>query len=201
MFRRMVSKYPDKAMFINDNDGKHWTYREVDEYSNRVANLFLNKDFKKGDTIAMFMESRPEYIATWLGLAKIGLIPALINYNLRKDSLLHTIQVANCKGIIYGLELESAVMEIRARLEEKEPEFRYFHSKSGRGPNANPEKSAMKESSSDLDADIANSSKEPEPESVRRSINVNDPLLFIYTSGTTGLPKASALKFPKKISN
>ena len=52
----------------------------------------------------MFMENRPEYVATWLGLAKIGVVPALINYNLKKDALIHTIRVANCKAIIYGVE-------------------------------------------------------------------------------------------------
>jgi hypothetical protein len=43
----------------------------------------------------------------WLGLAKIGVVPALINNNLRQQALVHTIQVADCKGAIYGLEVES----------------------------------------------------------------------------------------------
>lgn len=40
-----------------------------------------------------------------LGLSKIGAIPALINTNLRKDSLLHSVTVANCKSIVFGTEL------------------------------------------------------------------------------------------------
>ena len=40
-------------------------------------------------------------------MAKIGVIPALINFNLRQQALIHTIQVADCKGAIYGLEVES----------------------------------------------------------------------------------------------
>ena len=78
----------------------------METYSNRVANFFLSKGYSKGDTIALFMENRPEYVATWLGLAKIGVIPALINYNLSEDSLLHTVEIADCCAIIYGLELE-----------------------------------------------------------------------------------------------
>ena len=79
----------------------------MEEYSNRVANYFLSLGYVKGDSVAFFMENRPEYIATWLGLAKIGVTPALINYNLKQQSLVHTIQVANCKAIIYGIELEN----------------------------------------------------------------------------------------------
>ena len=52
---------------------------------------------------------RPEFVVTWLGLAKIGIIPAFINYNLKKDALLHTINVADCRAIIYGLELENGM--------------------------------------------------------------------------------------------
>ena len=66
-----------------------------------------SKGFRKGDAVAFFMENRPEYVASWLGLAKIGVVPALINYNLKQQALLHTIQVADCCAIIYGLELES----------------------------------------------------------------------------------------------
>lgn len=78
----------------------------MEDYSNRIANFYLSLGYKKGDSMALFMSNRPEQIITWLGLAKIGVIPALINFNLRKDSLIHTIKVADCKGIIYGQELE-----------------------------------------------------------------------------------------------
>ena len=84
---------------------------QMESLSNRIANYFLKRGYKKGEAVALFMENRPEYVATWLGLAKIGVVPALINYNLRKDALLHTITVADCRAIIYGLELETGKKE------------------------------------------------------------------------------------------
>ncbi len=45
-------------------------------------------------------------------MAKVGVVTALINYNLRKDALIHTIEVASCKGIIYGLELEDGKQDV-----------------------------------------------------------------------------------------
>ena len=48
-----------------------------------------------------------KFVGLWLGLAKIGVIPALINNNLQRDSLLHTINVAGCRALIYGLEQEN----------------------------------------------------------------------------------------------
>ena len=56
------------------------------------------------------MENRPEYVATWLGLAKIGVIPALINHNQKAQALVHAIQVAKSKALIYGSEFESGLL-------------------------------------------------------------------------------------------
>ena len=61
---------------------------------------------RRGDTVALFMENRIEYIPLWLGLAKVGVVPALINYNLRGDALLHCIQIAGSIAVITSKELE-----------------------------------------------------------------------------------------------
>ena len=108
-FRQIVGWDPHKTLFVNATNDEEWTRQQVEEYSNRVANYFMQRGFKKGDTVAFFMPNRPEYIITWFGLAKIGVIPALVNFNLRKKPLLHTIKVVKCKAIIYGLELESGM--------------------------------------------------------------------------------------------
>ena len=108
--RQVVEWDPKAPLYVNATNDEEWTRQQVEEYSNRVANYFLQKGLKKGDTVAFFMPNRPEYIITWFGLAKIGVIPALVNYNLRKKPLLHTIKVVKCKAVIYGLELESGTV-------------------------------------------------------------------------------------------
>ena len=35
--------------------------------------------------LKMIFNTRPEFVATWLGIAKIGAVPALVNYNLRLE--------------------------------------------------------------------------------------------------------------------
>jgi len=61
--------------------------------------------FHKGDVVAVFMESRLEFVGTWLGLAKLGIVAALINFNLRLESLAHCINSSQTKAIIYSSEL------------------------------------------------------------------------------------------------
>lgn len=79
---------------------------KIENYSNQVAHAFSSKyGLKKGDTVALFMENKPEFVAIWLGLSKIGVITALINTNLKTQALIHSINVANSKVLIYGAEL------------------------------------------------------------------------------------------------
>ena len=47
------------------------------------------------------MESSPEYVCMWLGLAKIGVVPALINFNLRMNSMAHCIAAAEAKAVVF----------------------------------------------------------------------------------------------------
>ena len=62
----------------------------MEDYTNKIARLFQEKfNLKKGDCVALFLEYKPEYIGIWLGLSKLGVITALINTNLRNESLTH----------------------------------------------------------------------------------------------------------------
>lgn len=70
-----------------------------------MANVFKSHGYKKGDVVALFLENRPEFIAIWLGLSKLGVITPLINTNQRLDSLVHSITIARSQAVIFGSEL------------------------------------------------------------------------------------------------
>lgn len=103
----MVLRHPDKVAFIYEATDEKWTFRRLDEYSNAVANFFYEQGFRLGDVIAIFMESRPEFVGFWLGLAKVGIEAALINFNLRLDSLTYCVKTSGAKAIIFGGELST----------------------------------------------------------------------------------------------
>lgn len=103
LFNHYVAKHPQKPCLIYE--GREWTYREVNDFSNRVANLFQQYGYKKGDVVGLLMENRPEFVATWLGLSKIGVIVPLINTNQRQASLIHSIEIAKCQALIFSESL------------------------------------------------------------------------------------------------
>lgn len=114
VFMENVRKNPNKVAFIYE--GQEWTFAQVDEYSNRIGNFMTEQGFKHGDSIALYMHNRPEYVCTWLGCAKVGIVPALINFNLQNVSLVHSIKVANCKAVICGTELQAHIKEVLEEL-------------------------------------------------------------------------------------
>ncbi|XP_014253178.1 long-chain fatty acid transport protein 4-like isoform X1 [Cimex lectularius] len=179
IFRENVAKNPNKVCFIFED--REWTLKEVEDYSNKIANLFKSHGYRKGDTIGLMLESRPEFVCIWLGLSKIGVITALINNNLQQNSLLHSINVANCQAFIFGEEYSDVVKEIQSNLSSvRLYSYSYGEPRLPRGEMGERQltKLLKEASSAPLNLD---------------DINFHDRLLYIYTSGTTGLPKAAVI--------
>ena len=101
-----------------------WTYTDLYEYSNAVGNHFRSLGYGPGDTIALVVGNRPEYIAFWLGLSKIGVNSALINFNLTGNALLHCVNVSNAKAVIFGEVLSKSICEIQSKLS---PDLKLYH--------------------------------------------------------------------------
>ena len=69
-FKEIVRKYPNKIAVIFED--RQLTFREVDELSNRIANVLRANSLRHGDTAAIFMENSLEYLPVFLGLCKLG---------------------------------------------------------------------------------------------------------------------------------
>ncbi|MGV8997971.1 MAG: long-chain-acyl-CoA synthetase [Parvibaculaceae bacterium] len=154
------------------------TYREFDEAANRYARWALAQGLGKGHTVALMMENRPEYLVAWLGVLKAGAAAALINTNLVKAPLAHSLNISGATHVILGAELAEGFASTEGLLER---------------PMKAWATGGIVTSAENLDAMLALFSTEPLPADTRKDITINDEALYIYTSGTTGNPKAARL--------
>ena len=92
------------------------TYRGLAEASRRYARWGLAQGFGPGDVLGLLMPNRPQYMACWLGLSRIGVVVALLNTHARGDSLVHAIQIVRPRGIIVDAALAGALASVRQRL-------------------------------------------------------------------------------------
>ena len=146
-----------------------------------MAHVFENAGFKPDDTVALMMNNRPEYVAIWLGLAKAGIVTALINHNLKSDPLRHCIEIAHSKAVVFGVEFSESLADIKSNMESS---MRFYAFDVGDHPPP--------AWCNNLDTALAQASTDPLEAKQRQ--NCNDKALYIYTSGTTGLPKAAIIR-------
>ncbi len=152
------------------------TYGAMNEHANRYARWARAQGLKRGDVVALLMENRPEYLFAWLGMAKLGVVSALINTNLRGAALAHCISIAGACHAIVGSELAQA-FQAALPLIEAAPQG-WIVADEGTTPG-------------NLDTALATQSPDnPEP-SARAGLTCKNKAFYIFTSGTTGLPKAA----------
>jgi fatty-acyl-CoA synthase len=174
-----AARQPDRPALISD--AETFSYQALTERANRYARWALSMGIKAGDTVCLFMPGRPDYIAAWLGITKIGGVAALINTKLVGTSLSHCINVAAADHVILAQEL-TAVFETAVPLLTRAPKI-WLH-----GGNSGAENDAAF-----IDVALDRLDGSPLTPAERGAVSINDRALLIYTSGTTGLPKAASI--------
>ncbi len=169
----LAEKFGEAPALLSDRE--HLSYRALAERSNRYARWALAQGLAKGETIALLMPNRPEYVAIWLGVTRIGGIVALLNTHLTGASLAHSINIAAPTHIIVAASLLGALASARAHLTVSAT----IWSEGGDGGEF-----------ARIDREIDRYSGDKLEEIERRAVTIEDGALYIYTSGTTGMPKA-----------
>ena len=179
-FEERVREYDDRPFVSYAGESHSWT--EVNRRTNRVAHWAAGQGLVRGDVVALLMENRPDYICTWMGLAKLGIVAALINTNLRGRALDHALRTAGARHLVVGSECVASLATASPDIAEKLDLW----------VAPDPESNATAPAGShDLAAALAEAEHENPDASLRRGLRQSDDLFYIYTSGTTGNPKAA----------
>src|SRR3954471_24116950 len=93
----LADKFLDAPALLSDRE--KFTYRDLAERSNRYARWALAQGLNKGETVCLLMANRPEYMAIWLGITRVGGVVSLLNTNLSGASLAHCINIVEPKHI------------------------------------------------------------------------------------------------------
>ncbi|RLB40094.1 MAG: long-chain-acyl-CoA synthetase [Deltaproteobacteria bacterium] len=185
-----AARFPENAAVKSDEGTL--TYGEYNARVNRVAHYFLSQGIGKGDTVAVFMENRQDLLVVYSALAKIGAVNAMINTNLRRDSLLHCLTLNPAKAFMVGEEITPAFEEVRGALGLTQDQGLY--SVPDRGTNAPPPGFTVL-----TDAVQGFDSQNP---SITPEVKPDDVLAYVFTSGTTGgMPKAAVVTHGRVVSS
>lgn len=179
-FEEVCDQFPDNVAL--EDETRKVTYRELDSLANRFGHWARGRGLRRSDVVALMMHNRIEYIAAWLGLAKVGVPCALINTNLSGAPLAHCLNLVAASQVICDAECADAIETAR-------PMAAKTLSLWVLGLGAADETGDRRS----LEAGVRGASSVRPARLVREGLTNKDVALYIYTSGTTGLPKAAKI--------
>jgi len=170
-----ASKYPEKTAIISD-EGR-WTYRDLNERTNRLAAAMLNAGLKKGDRIAILLYNSRFFVEAYFAAVKIGLVVTPVNFRFTGREIDYVLKDAQPLLLIYGPEFEKTLRAVRDQLVS----VRHFVSPQN---TETPLAVDYEDFLAGGKSNIAGAASQ---------VSEDDPCQLMYTSGTTGKPKGATL--------
>jgi long-chain acyl-CoA synthetase len=174
-FLETVGRLSDDVAIRTADDSVAWTWNEVAAKVKRIAGGLAGLGLKKGDTVALMLNNRPEFIPCDLAVVSLGGVPFSIYQTSSPEQIAYVAADADSRIAIVEAAFLAQFEEARKQL----PELEHVVVLDSDG-----ELTLESLEQADPDFDPAERSAE---------VGLDDLLTLIYTSGTTGPPKGVQL--------
>jgi acetyl-CoA synthetase len=117
---KRVSHINKVALYWENEEGesKRFTYGELSQLTNQMANALLSLGFQKGDRLLIRLPNIPEFPLVFLGAIKIGAVPIPSSTMLTAEEIGYLLDDSKSRGVITTPELYEAVEVNRGHHEE-----------------------------------------------------------------------------------
>jgi len=162
---------PDKVAIVFE--GKRYTFSQLNERVNRLANALSNLGVSKGDRVAILQVNCNQHVETCFAVAKLGAIYIPLNFRVKGGELTYMLNSSEANTLFVGERYIDLINSISPNLasvhhfislEKKHDGMLYYD-------------------------DMISSPAEE----VTTDIGDDDTTILLYTAGTTGLPKGVML--------
>ena len=90
LLREKAKENGDKTWLIFEK-GTRYSYKSMNDITDRMASSLLGLGVSRGDRIAIFGLNSPEWIIAYFSILKVGGIPVTVNTAFIKDSLVYNL--------------------------------------------------------------------------------------------------------------
>jgi acyl-CoA synthetase (AMP-forming)/AMP-acid ligase II len=170
----IIASHPDRAAVISGDGSIRYSYAQVDERSNRLANALVKMGIGKKDRVALFLNNRWQYVELYWAILKIGAVCVPANYRLKGPQASFILNESGAKVLFFEERYLPVFDDICPYLLGIE---RYV---------------CIGEKIPDWAENYENLISQSEAGHLPPvDLNLDDICTICYTSGTTGLPKGS----------
>jgi crotonobetaine/carnitine-CoA ligase len=114
---RRARQFPDRVLVRVA--GTPVTFEKMRQRSCAAAGALLDLGIGRGDCVALFTATCPEWIYFWLGAARIGAVTAAVNAAHKGDFLVHALTLSQAEVILTDGERRPRVEEVAGRLDPR----------------------------------------------------------------------------------
>ncbi|OMC45421.1 non-ribosomal peptide synthetase [Mycolicibacterium fortuitum] len=93
-----AARTPDAIAVVYE--GRHYSYREINESANRVAHWLIEQGIGTEDRVAVLLEKSPELVITALGIVKAGAVYLPVDPTYPEDRLTYILSDSDPKTIL-----------------------------------------------------------------------------------------------------
>ena len=169
---------PDREAYVESDGSRRYTFKELNERSNRLANALKAKGLRKGDRVGLLLMNSVEFMESFFAIGKVGGVVVPLNWRLVADELEFILKDSGVKTLIFDNDFAATVADLESR-GDKTDINQWLHVLGGASDDA------CQPFATAYDA-YCDASSVAEPDCGAED---DDMLYIMYTSGTTGLPK------------
>ena len=172
---RTAEETPDKRAMVwcNAEGDEHiFTFADVREYSNRMANVFRAAGIRRGDRVILILKRHYEYWFAAVALHKLGAVIIPMTHMLTVSDLEYRFRASRAKAIVCTAQ-NHVPERVREALNQSGLQA-WLWCVQGEAEGFENLTEAMRTGGKDLE---------------RVPTKAADPMILYFTSGTTGYPK------------
>jgi long-chain acyl-CoA synthetase len=114
-----AEQHPDKAAYVLAGSGLMVTYRELDERSNRLAQLLYARGLRFGDHLAIFMDNNERYLEVCWAAQRSGLYFTPINYHFNADEVAYIVEDCDATALVTSAALAAIASDLAPNLPDR----------------------------------------------------------------------------------
>jgi len=172
-------QHPEKIALVCAEE--HYSYRQIEEASNRLAHALVTSGVKRGDRVAVLLPNSLEAVLAIFATLKAGAVFVVLNSTTKSEKLTYILNHCRASAIVLGTRTLPSDSEFWSHL----PDLRSVFLVAAQEKQLELIRSSQKNAVSFEEVQTESGSHLPLP---KQCIDI-DLASLIYTSGSTGRPK------------